>query len=105
MIIGVGPLASAKTAEWIRKNVAGVHIPDAVIKRLSSAENQQQEGINLCIDMINQVKEIEGVHGVHIMAYRQERNVPEIVERSGILGDRTPWHPGLIESSNERAWL
>ena len=105
MLIGVGPLASAKTAEWIRNNVAGVHIPDSVIQRLAGAENQQQEGVNLCIDMINQVKEIEGVHGVHIMAYRQERNVPEIVERSGILGDRTPWHPGLVESSSERAWL
>ncbi len=88
ILVGVGPLASAKTAEWIRKNVPGVHIPDAVIKRLAGADNQKAEGVNLCIDMIQQASEIEGVHGCHIMAYRQEHAVPEIVERSGILSLR-----------------
>ena len=88
ILIGVGPLASAKTATWIRNNVPGVHIPDDVIKRLSGAENQKAEGVQLCIDMIQQVSEIEGVAGCHIMAYRQEHSVPEIVERSGILSRR-----------------
>jgi methylenetetrahydrofolate reductase (NADPH) len=78
---GVGPLASAKSAEWIRKNVPGVHIPDAIIDRLKGAENQAEEGVNVCIDMVNQVAEIDGVHGVHIMAYRQEHKVAEIVQR------------------------
>jgi len=100
MLVGVGPLASARTAEWIRSNVAGVHIPDAVIKRLKGAEDQAKEGVQLCIDMINEVKEIEGVHGVHIMAYRQEHKVPEIVERSGVLAGRTPWHPRLYEPTD-----
>ncbi|MDP6197828.1 MAG: methylenetetrahydrofolate reductase [Porticoccaceae bacterium] len=90
---GVGPLASAKSAEWIRNNVAGVHIPDAIIKRLSGAEDQQQEGVNICIDMINEIREIEGVSGVHIMAYRQEQRIAEIVEKTQVLGARTPWHP------------
>ncbi len=96
---GVGPLASAKSAEWIRKNVAGVHIPDSVIKRLAGAENQAQEGVNVCIDMVNELKDIEGVHGVHIMAYRQEHRVAEIVERTGVLGGRKPWHPGIYEET------
>ena len=90
---GVGPLASAKSAEWIRSNVAGVHIPDAIIKRLSGAKDQKQEGVNICIDMINQIREIEGVSGVHIMAYRQEQRIAEIVEKTQVLGDRLPWHP------------
>jgi methylenetetrahydrofolate reductase (NADPH) len=93
MLAGVGPLASARSAEWIRDNVAGVHIPDYVIKRLEGAKNQAEEGVNICIDMMQQLKEIEGVHGVHIMAFRQEHRVGEIVERSGVLGDRKPWHP------------
>ncbi len=97
ILVGVGPLASARTAEWIRSNVAGVHIPDSVIARLKGAQNPKQEGIRLCVDIINEVKEIEGVHGVHIMAYRQEQSVPEIVERSGVLGGRVPWHPGLVK--------
>ncbi len=97
LLIGVGPLASARTAEWMRKNVPGVHIPDSVINRLKGADDQKKEGVNLCIDLIQEIKEIEGVNGVHIMAYRQEHNVPDIVERSGVLNGRTPWHPKLFE--------
>ena len=93
VLAGVGPLASAKAAEWIRKNVAGVHIPDEVIKRLAGAEDQKQEGVNLCIDLIEQVREIEGVSGAHIMAYRMEDRIGEIVTRSNALGDREPWRP------------
>lgn len=94
ILAGVGPLASAKSAEWIRDNVPGVHIPDSVVERLRGAKKQADEGISLCVDMINQLREIDGVHGVHIMAFRQEHRVAEIVQRSGILGDREPWHPG-----------
>ena len=93
ILAGVGPLASAKSAEWIRNNVAGVHIPDNIIKRLAGANDQRQEGVNICIDMVNQVKEIEGVSGAHIMAYRQEERIAEIVEKTKVLGDRKPWHP------------
>jgi len=90
---GVGPLASAKSAEWIRNNVAGVHIPDSVIKRLAGAEDQKQEGVNMCIEMVQQIRQIAGVSGVHLMAYKQEHRVAEIVEKTGVLGDRIPWHP------------
>jgi len=93
MIVGVGPLASARSAEWIRSNVPGVHIPDSIINRLAGAENQKAEGLQLCIDLIQEIREIQGVDGVHIMAYRQEHAVPDIVSRSGILSGRTPWHP------------
>ena len=95
ILAGVGPLASAKSAEWIRTHVLGVHIPDAVIKRLKGATDQRQEGIDICVEIIKQMEDIDGVHGVHIMAFRQERFVAEIVERSGVLGDRVPWHPGV----------
>ena len=97
ILIGVGPLASARTGEWMRKNVPGVHIPDSVIARLKGAEDQKAEGVQLCIDLIQEIQEIEGVDGVHIMAYRQEHNVPDIVTRSGILNGRTPWHPKLYD--------
>ncbi|MAW85137.1 MAG: 5,10-methylenetetrahydrofolate reductase [Phyllobacteriaceae bacterium] len=91
ILVGVGPLASAKTAKWMRSNVPGVHIPDAVIKRLEGAEKQKREGKRLCIDIMNEVKEIEGVSGVHVMAYRQEEFVAEIVHESGVLKGRKPW--------------
>ncbi|HRO14297.1 MAG TPA: methylenetetrahydrofolate reductase [Paracoccus sp. (in: a-proteobacteria)] len=91
ILCGVGPLASARTAKWIRSNVPGVHIPDAVIARLEGARDQKAEGKRLCIDIINEVKEIPGVAGVHVMAYRQEEYVAEIVDESGVLKGRRPW--------------
>jgi methylenetetrahydrofolate reductase (NADPH) len=91
---GVGPLASARSAEWIRTNVPGVHIPDHVIRRLQGAENQKEEGVQICIDMINELQSIEGVHGVHIMAYKQEHRVAEIVEKTNVLHGRELWEPG-----------
>lgn len=91
ILIGVGPLASARTARWMRTNVPGVHIPDAVIARLEGAADQKAEGKRLCIDIINEVKEIEGVSGIHVMAYRQEEFVAEIVAESGVLKGRKPW--------------
>jgi len=81
----------------LRANVPGVHIPDSIIDRLDGADDQKAEGINICIEIIQQVKEIEGVDGVHIMAYRMEQHVPSIVERSGVLEGRTPWHPRAYE--------
>lgn len=94
ILVGVGPLASARTAEWMRKNVPGVHIPDAIIKRLSGARDQKREGRNICVEMIQQLADIEGVSGVHVMAYRQEESVADIVQRSGVLAGRVPWYPG-----------
>jgi 5,10-methylenetetrahydrofolate reductase len=91
ILCGVGPLASAKTAKWMRSNVPGVHIPDDIIKRLEGAQDQKAEGKRLCIDIINEVKEIPGVSGVHVMAYRQEEYVAEIVAESGVLKGRQPW--------------
>ncbi|MCB1385449.1 MAG: methylenetetrahydrofolate reductase [Nitratireductor sp.] len=95
ILCGVGPLASAKTARWIRSNVPGIHIPDAIISRLEGAQDQKKEGKQICIDIINEVKEIDGVHGVHVMAYRQEEYVAEIVAESGVLKGRKPWHREL----------
>jgi methylenetetrahydrofolate reductase (NADPH) len=93
ILAGVGPLASARSAEWIRSNVPGIHIPDAVIQRLKGADNEKEEGVRICVEMINELREIEGVDGVHIMAFRQEHRVGEIVERSGVLDGREPWRP------------
>ncbi len=97
ILVGVGPLASARTAKWIRSNVPGVRIPDSIIARLEGAADQKAEGLDLCVEIMQRVREIEGVAGVHVMAYRQEHRVPELVERSGVLGDRRPWHPARYD--------
>ena len=70
-----------------------MHVPDAVIARLSGAQDQAREGRNICIELIQAIREMRGISGVHIMAYRQEESVAEIVDRSGILQGRSPWYP------------
>jgi len=93
ILVGVGPLNSPRAARWIRDNVPGVHIPDHVIKRLEGAERPRLEGRRLCMEMIQQIREVEGVAGVHVMAYRQEEAIAEIIDASGVLAGRMPWNP------------
>jgi methylenetetrahydrofolate reductase (NADPH) len=88
ILAGVGPLASAKAARWMRAHVPGIHIPDAVIERLEGAKNQAAEGTELCIELMQRIRAIPGVAGIHVMAYRREHLVSEIVLRSGVRGRR-----------------
>lgn len=86
ILVGVGPLRSVKAAEFMRSKVPGVVIPDEIVDRLQKTpkERRQEEGRQICIEIIEQVKEIEGVAGIHIMAYRQEELVADIVKESGL---------------------
>ncbi len=87
ILVGVGPLRSAKGAEFMRNRVPGVIIPDEIVARLAKTpkEKQAEEGKQICIEIIEQVREIEGVSGVHVMAYRQEELVAEIIRAAGLL--------------------
>lgn len=93
LLVGVGPLRSAKAAEWMRTHVPGLHIPDEVIRRLAGAQDPAREGRKLCVELIQEIRAIRGVHGVHVMAYRQEESVAEVIERSAVLAGRVPWYP------------
>lgn len=87
ILVGAGPLRSAQAAEFMRTKVPGVVIPDEIVERLRKTpkERQQAEGKQICIEIIQQTREIEGVAGVHIMAYRQEELVADIVHEAGLL--------------------
>ena len=65
----------------------------SVRNRLLGAENQKEEGAKICVEMIQRIREIDGVHGVHVMAYRQEERVLDIISASGVLDGRSPWFP------------
>jgi methylenetetrahydrofolate reductase (NADPH) len=93
ILVGVGPLRSAKAAQWMRTHVPGVHIPDAIVRRMAGAANPALEGRRLCVEIIREIREIKGVAGIHVMAYRQEETVAEVIAESCVLGDRIPWHP------------
>ncbi|MCA9959537.1 MAG: methylenetetrahydrofolate reductase [Anaerolineales bacterium] len=87
ILIGVGPLRSDKAAEFMRTKVPGVVIPDAVVERLRKTPPKQKvsEGKRICVEIIQQVREIEGVAGIHVMAYRQEELVAELIQEAGLL--------------------
>jgi methylenetetrahydrofolate reductase (NADPH) len=92
ILAGVGPLKSPKGAEFMRTRVPGVVIPDAYIERMKKTPQARwrEEGIEICVEIIEQVREIEGVSGIHIMAYRQEEVVAEIVQRIGLFPRVSP---------------
>jgi methylenetetrahydrofolate reductase (NADPH) len=101
VLAGVGPVRSLRALEHMRREVPGIHVPDDVVRRLQGAPEDQiaAEGIALCAETIQQLREIPGVAGVHIMAFGWEEAVPEILERAGL--DRRP--PSRVESCSWRA--
>ncbi len=86
ILAGVTPFKSAGMAKYMKNRVPGMDVPDDVVKRMSDTpkEKQAEEGINICIESIQRLKEITGVRGFHVMAIEWEEKVPEIVERSGL---------------------
>ena len=86
ILAGVTPFKSAGMAKYMKNRVPGMDVPDEVVKRMSGVpkEKQAEEGINICVESIQRLKEVEGVRGFHIMAIEWEEKVPEIVERSGL---------------------
>lgn len=87
ILVGVGPLRSDKAAEYMRSKVPGVVIPEFIVERLRKTpkEKKRDEGKRICVEIIQQIKEIHGVAGIHVMAYRQEELVAEIIAESGLL--------------------
>ena len=70
-LIGVGPFASADSARWMNEKLFGVKVPQALIARLEQAGDQAAEGCRICVELIEELRGIDGVAGVHIMAPRQ----------------------------------
>ncbi|MDH3331500.1 MAG: methylenetetrahydrofolate reductase [Desulfobulbaceae bacterium] len=86
ILAGVTPMKSLGMARYMKKNVPGMDVPDEVIDRLAGVPKEQQaeEGMKICLETIERLKEVKGVSGFHIMAIEWEEKVPEIVERAGL---------------------
>jgi len=87
ILAGVAPVKSVGAARYMKTRVPGMDVPDGIIERLRVVPKEQvsREGIKLCVDIINELRRIEGVAGIHIMAIEWEEAVPEIVEAAGLL--------------------
>jgi methylenetetrahydrofolate reductase (NADPH) len=87
ILAGVTPLKSAGMANYMKNNVAGMDIPESVLKRMAGAPKGKagEEGMKICLETISELRQIDGVRGVHIMAIESEEKVPEIIKAAGLL--------------------
>ena len=80
VLVGMGPLKSAKQADWMRKNLWGINISDDIINRLDSAPNSIDEGEKICIELIDQVRDFQGIDGFHLMGPNCESQSANIIK-------------------------
>ena len=78
-IIGLGVIKSANSARWMNKNLFGINIPEKIINRIEQSNDESLEGIKVCIELINKYKLIEGVSGIHLMGYKQEKEISSVI--------------------------
>jgi methylenetetrahydrofolate reductase (NADPH) len=79
MIIGINPLRSAKSANWMRTNLFGTIIPDAMVERMEKATDPASEGRKICVEYMEELASIPGIAGVHIMAPGNDAAVPDVI--------------------------
>ncbi len=87
IMAGVTPLKSAGMANYMNNKVSGISIPEDIIKRMKGVPKEQQaeEGIKIMVEQIDELRKVEGIKGIHLMAIEWEHRVPELVERAGLL--------------------
>ncbi len=84
VLLGIGPIVSVRSANWMNENLYGVTIPEATIKRLEGAADAKAEGRKICAELIQQYREIPGLAGVHIMAPAQKADaIADAIEQAG----------------------
>lgn len=88
ILVGLGPISSARSARWMRERLWGVRIPDAVVERLEHTADPKAEGRRICVELIRRLTELPGVSGVHVMAPHDRKDVPAVIEEAGLSGLR-----------------
>jgi len=79
ILVGIAPLASARSARWIREHLYGAIIPDALIARLEAAADPKLEGRRICVELMHELRQMRGVAGVHVMAPLNEAALPAVL--------------------------
>jgi len=80
VLIGMGPLKSAKQADWMRNNLWGVNISDAIIQRLGNSDKPAKTGESICRELIEVMVEMPGIDGVHLMGPNSEKACANIIK-------------------------
>jgi methylenetetrahydrofolate reductase (NADPH) len=81
ILVGVAPLASARSARWIRDSLKGSIIPDWIVDRMDKATDARAEGESICVELLKEMREIDGVAGAHIMAPLNDAAIPRVIQR------------------------
>ena len=63
----------------MNKNLFGINIPEKIINRIEESNDESLEGIKVCVELINKYKLIEGVSGIHLMGYKQEKEISSVI--------------------------
>ena len=86
ILVGVGPIRSARVAKWMAANVPGVYIPKQLIDRLDEYPRKEQSkvGIEICKEIVSEIKQMPNIAGIHVMAYKWESAAIEIVQQTGL---------------------
>ena len=82
MLIGVNPLRSAKSGNWMRNNLFGTIIADSMLERMEKAADPAAEGRKICVEYIEELATIPGIAGVHIMAPGNDAAVPDVINEA-----------------------
>jgi len=84
ILAGIIPIKSARMAAYMKEEVAGLNVPQEIVDRMKGAADAKKEGMRISLEIIEQMKSIKGVHGIHIMAVGWEKIVPSIVDDAGL---------------------
>lgn len=91
ILAGITPLKSLKVAKYMNDDVPGVFIPEPIMKRMEAAgDGAAEEGVQIALELIEKVKGMQGVNGIHLMAVGWEEIVPRIVQEAGLAKEAAP---------------
>ena len=85
ILIGIAPIPSVKSARWMREKLFGTRIPDEIVERLERAKEPKAEGAKICIEILQELADIPGIAGAHVMAPMNFSAIPEVIRASGVI--------------------
>jgi methylenetetrahydrofolate reductase (NADH) len=85
ILIGIAPIPSVRSARWMKEKLFGTIIPDAIVERIEKAADARAEGKRICIELLQQLAEVPGIAGAHVMAPLNPSDIPEVITASGVI--------------------
>jgi methylenetetrahydrofolate reductase (NADPH) len=85
VLVGIAPIPSARSARWMREKLFGTIVPDAIVERLERAADPKAEGRKICVELLQQLVEVPGIAGAHVMAPMNFAEIPAAIEESGVI--------------------